>query len=696
MNNIGEDLSFSEVESLLYDGQIILFKCRPASTFLPVFLSRSIKQITGFDPDIFYNQGDKWINQVHPDDRTRFRKAFREVFESGRSGLTYRFYGKNRKLIRFRHKWRLEEDEEGNTRQVLGIAQDMTGIRIDGEEREIYSSEREKELYHRNPGHNNDDEYDDSISINVQEWIIKRSLELDEKLEHQRKIEQQLRKKLLYEYALTKISTLLISNPEKESFDESLNILMEVVDCDRVHLSRNYIGAGGGLFVRRIHEVCRDEADALIEDDTYEDIFYEDIPWFYENFANGKIVYGFTGEMPSPEWEWLENQDVQSLVALPVYIDDDWYGYVSFEDIYRKRRWEEDQLAVLRSAATILGAAKKREQQEESVMPGQPVSEPHLAEMLPGAFVVVDQTGSMRRVGQHLASELGYSVDELVGEELSGLAVESEGELVDKFISGVLETGRQQTELNLSKKDGGQISFYVTGKKIRLGEETAIIIDGVELSGADMYNLGFDDASDKYESVIGEIHHRVKNNLSILTSLFDLQKSEVENTEVKNLLSKTQARINTFALLHESLYQSGRSDKIPVKYYITQLIQKISTMFEQEDKQIDLKITIDEFSLPFDKALPLALLINEIAANSYEHAFRDLTDGYIKVEIQSKNEKVWVHLEDNGSGMESFEQLSESDTLGNKLIQIYLKQLEAKWSVNVRNGVNYEIIFDIP
>ena len=696
MNKTGEDLSFSEVESLLYDGQIILFKCRPVSTFLPVFLSRSIKQVTGFDSDTFYNRGGKWIEQVHPEDRTHFRKAYRDVFETGRSELTYRFYGKNRNLIRFRHKWRIEEDEEGEPRHVLGIAQDLAGFRTDGKERQIQSPDREKELTRGYSRHNNDDEYDDSISINVQEWIIKRSLELDEKLEHQRKIEQQLRKKLLYEYALTKISTLLISNPENETFEESLNILMEVVDCDRVYLSRNYIGAGGGLYVRRIHEVCRDEADILIEDEKYEDIFYEDIPWFYENFSNGKVVYGFTGEMPSPEWEWLEDQNIQSLAALPVYIDDDWFGYISFEDIYRKRRWEEDQLAVLRSAATILGAAKKREHQEEPEITGEPASEIHLAEMLPGAFVIVDRAGSIHRAGHHLVSELGYSGDELVGRDLSDLAIESEGELVDSFISNVLETGRQQTELNLSAKDGGQISFYVTGKKIRLGEEPVIIIDGVELSGADMYNLGFDDASQNYESVIGEIHHRVKNNLSILTSLFDLQKSEIENTEVKNLLSKTQARINTFALLHESLYQSGRSDKIPVKYYITQLIQKISTMFEQEDKHIDLKITIDEFSLPFDKALPLALLINEIAANSYEHAFTDRTDGYIKVEIQSKKEKVWVHLEDNGSGMESFEELSESDTLGIKLIQIYLKQLEAKWSVNVRNGVNYEIIFDIP
>lgn len=208
-------------------------------------------------------------------------------------------------------------------------------------------------------------------------------------------------------------------------------------------------------------------------------------------------------------------------------------------------------------------------------------------------------------------------------------------------------------------------------------------------------NLSLQQANREKETLLKEIHHRVKNNLQIITSLIRLQLGSTHNREAQQLLEVSLSRISSIASVHELLYKSNQFASIDYSEYIHQLIESlVNTMVG--DKGIKVEIEVDDVKMPLEMAIPLGLLINEILTNSIKHAFEDEQDNVIFLKLKKENDhRILLVIGDNGKGFNGDISEENHETLGLSLIQNLAEQLSADLKKIKTNGSVYEISFEL-
>lgn len=200
------------------------------------------------------------------------------------------------------------------------------------------------------------------------------------------------------------------------------------------------------------------------------------------------------------------------------------------------------------------------------------------------------------------------------------------------------------------------------------------------------------------EILIKEVHHRVKNNMQIISSLLNLQSSTIKDESVRQKINDSISRIKSMAIIHEMLYQNKDLSHVPLKPFLKALISHISSGYKlNKGVSIQLKTKVIEENIDIDKAIPIGLLVNEIISNSIKHAFTGRTDGKIKVSLDQwqKNKvlKNTLTISDNGNGMKIKSDLSDLESLGLQLIHSLTAQLGGNLTVKTKNGTGYQIEF---
>ena len=152
------------------------------------------------------------------------------------------------------------------------------------------------------------------------------------------------------------------------------------------------------------------------------------------------------------------------------------------------------------------------------------------------------------------------------------------------------------------------------------------------------------------ETLLSEIHHRVKNNLAVVSGMMQLQAFEDENEELKNRLYDSVIRIQTMASVHELLYQSNSFSKLDFSDTLSKLVENISGMLETSAK-IKLHIDCEQIKLNINKAIPASLIVNEVVTNIYKHAFKGVGSGNLYLSVFQKNGKINISIKDDGVGM---------------------------------------------
>jgi two-component sensor histidine kinase len=198
----------------------------------------------------------------------------------------------------------------------------------------------------------------------------------------------------------------------------------------------------------------------------------------------------------------------------------------------------------------------------------------------------------------------------------------------------------------------------------------------------------------KNDFLLKELHHRVKNNLQLMYSLLNLQKRRNDSPEIKQNLSTVQNRIQTMALVHENLYNSGNFESIEAYNYIETLASHLKTIYKQENRNIIQNINIDtSIQLPIEKIISLGLIINEIISNAYKYAFNDSKGSSLDITLAKINNTMILDISDDGPGFTKSQ--VNVNSLGLKLIEIMCTQLKATLNASSNNGVRYIIEFEI-
>jgi PAS domain S-box-containing protein len=197
------------------------------------------------------------------------------------------------------------------------------------------------------------------------------------------------------------------------------------------------------------------------------------------------------------------------------------------------------------------------------------------------------------------------------------------------------------------------------------------------------------------EVLLREVHHRVRNNLQVVSSLLELARTRTHNKEAIELLLESHARIHTMALIHSQLYQTDRFDKIHMQRHIQQLITHLSHLYDM-DKRISPVIRTAGIHLSLTQAIPCALVLNEVISNVFKHAYKKGEEGTIEISMeQTHDNMISLKIKDHGGGIPQEIDVFETGSLGLKLTRsLVIDQLKGEMQVNRNHGT--EVLIEFP
>ena len=197
------------------------------------------------------------------------------------------------------------------------------------------------------------------------------------------------------------------------------------------------------------------------------------------------------------------------------------------------------------------------------------------------------------------------------------------------------------------------------------------------------------------ETLLSEIHHRVKNNLAAISSIIQLHALNTDNEEILDLLSSAMNRLKTTALVHEMLYENDSLSFIDFKEYILRLCNHISNTYQENAKQIHIDHHLQTVVLNIKQAIPCGLILNELITNAYKHAFNNKSVGKIKIELNQINEKFILRVSNDGDLLSENFDPANTDSVGMLLIQTLTEQLDAELTVQRLPNTEFKIEFKI-
>ena len=245
-------------------------------------------------------------------------------------------------------------------------------------------------------------------------------------------------------------------------------------------------------------------------------------------------------------------------------------------------------------------------------------------------------------------------------------------------------TGRKQTESEL-ENHRRNLEFLVAERTKALEREIAEN-KAVQVELADSLK--------EKELLLKEVHHRVKNNMQVISSLLNIQAETNGNEVFANLLGESQQRIKSMSLIHENLYQSDNLLEIDFEDYINMLANSLCRFYSVPGVSVSLDIHVDNVALDIETAVPCGLIINELISNSLKHAFKGREGrGTIFVTFKSVNCRYVLEIGDDGVGLPKGFEPSDSSSMGMEIVSILTQQLDGRLRVDGANGARFEISF---
>ena len=295
---------------------------------------------------------------------------------------------------------------------------------------------------------------------------------------------------------------------------------------------------------------------------------------------------------------------------------------------------------------------------------------------------VVGTDGRIRRANQAAADALGQSASNLRGTHLA-----------DHFTPDPLRQREEgPNEHTLTPTDGPDRAVLVSRSFLEGADATqgTLVCVAQDISERKAVEEKLRRSLEEKEVLLREIHHRVKNNLQVISSLLGAQARSVDAPDVKQRFAETKDRVRSMAAIHEHLYQSDDLARVAFNEYLEVLLDELFRSHRTD--HIDRALETDAQPLPVDQAIPAGLIVNELVSNALEHAFPDDHGGTVSVTYWGKGKEATVIVADDGPGAPD---LKSEGTLGLRLVRGLTRQLRGTVSTQTEDGVRVTITFPI-
>jgi len=318
----------------------------------------------------------------------------------------------------------------------------------------------------------------------------------------------------------------------------------------------------------------------------------------------------------------------------------------------------------------------------------------NLVENINEIIFTLDKDGNFTYISPAIERSGTYKTKELIGKNFIEVLHKDDAPLVLCGREKVLNDRGEPTEYRIVDKSGKPIwvrgssrPIYKNGKIVGI---TGVITDITDRIHAEKK---LKKSLDEKETLIKEIHHRVKNNLSVISSLILLQTNRMTDSPERLILMDCLSRIKSMALIHEKLYKSKSLSDIDIEDHIRTLVAQLYLLYNIRKINIDFEIDIENIRLDINMAVPVTLILNELIINAIEHAFVGRESGKVCIIFKQDGNFYEMVVQDNGVGFPKNIDIYNTDTLGLQLVTNLAIQLKDDIEISNGNGTKFKLRF---
>ncbi|MFP4576974.1 MAG: histidine kinase dimerization/phosphoacceptor domain -containing protein, partial [Coleofasciculus sp.] len=389
------------------------------------------------------------------------------------------------------------------------------------------------------------------------------------------------------------------------------------------------------------------------------------------------IVRALQGETSRVDDFEVLNKDKRSLweiLATPIYDEQGniIYSVAAFQDISHRQQLEAER-------QQFIEALQQTNEQLQAIL-----------NTVPGCVAWISGDGRYLGVNQHAADNWGLSPRDFVGQEI-GFRNNNQDYIsfIRQFLANSELTASQVVDLKI--KDSIR-NYLIIAQKYQQGK--AAVLVGIDITEQKQAEAELQTSLREKIVLLQEVHHRVKNNLQIISSLLDLQSQNLTDPQVLNVFQQSANRVKSMALIHNQLYQSTSLEKIDFAEYIDTLAMYLFQSYGVNRNVTELHIDVEPIYLNLDTAIPCGLLLNELLSNALKYAFPESRQGAITIKLISEcDRRLTLTVQDNGIGLPEGFNPENPKTLGFQLIQALTEQLEGELEIKPDQGTQFTIRF---
>jgi PAS domain S-box-containing protein len=309
-------------------------------------------------------------------------------------------------------------------------------------------------------------------------------------------------------------------------------------------------------------------------------------------------------------------------------------------------------------------------------------------------YLVHDSTLAFEYANIAALRNLGYAEDELKGMRLTDL-FNFPDEMALKALLNSLrraETDHLQLQLKYTRKNG---SHYDADVLIQVLEKDKLLLLMVtDITDKLVTEKKLLETIHEKETLIKEIHHRVKNNLQLISSIIYLKLVSLRQSDIRNFLEDTRQKIRSIALIHERLLQTEKLDKVEISDYLGKLIHDLQVTYYRQDLALDIQTRLGNQMIGLDTAIICGLIVNELVTNAIKHAFNGRSKGLIVIEfVQQEENRFVLSVEDDGVSLPAHIRPGHEGSFGMQLIDVFVKQLGGSFELFREKGTKFQIRF---
>lgn len=306
---------------------------------------------------------------------------------------------------------------------------------------------------------------------------------------------------------------------------------------------------------------------------------------------------------------------------------------------------------------------------------------------------IKDEEGRFQFVNEEFLSLFDLPADEVIGKRDIDIMDEKYAQPMQQSDKKVRE-GKGPLEREFHVNIGGNTHIFLTTKVLLQGIpgfENHVLGLSSDITKRKQMEEQLKKSAEQNQILLAEIHHRVKNNLAIVSGLLDLQVMETDSVELQDNLRDSQSRILSIASIHELLYEEQNFSSIRFDNNIKKLVQTIANTLSPD---VTFQFSMDTVELDINQAITSSLIINEIVTNAIKHAYGEEDEAIIDITLREDEGTIFLTVRDYGKGLPGDFDHDQPKSLGLKLIQVLNKQLDGQLSISSKGGTTFELIFE--